>query len=167
MDPILDAKQAALIANNVNVNTATIGTIKSFITGRRTFLLGLLAAATPAFSVTGTNNFTVTSNLLVITGVGSVAIQNISVNSQQMGGARQESTAIRAEAFVEEASRWTPSESVAVANGAPSAAECSWSTTTPTCARTSPAYSRRTMRSTPRPTARKRSARSRHFAPIS
>jgi len=43
MDPILDVKQAALLANNVNVNPTFVATIKSYVSGRRAFLLTLLA----------------------------------------------------------------------------------------------------------------------------
>src|ERR1043166_4001402 len=82
MDPILDAKQAALLANNINVDPAIVaGTIKPYISGRRTFLLGLLGPATPAFNINGTtNNFSVSNNLLIISGVASVAIKDIAVN---------------------------------------------------------------------------------------
>ena len=87
MDPILDAKAAALVANNINVDlTASAGvqTIKNYILGRRNYLLASpLANVVGNFftaSVNGSTNFTTNINFAVITGTAPVGAKDIYIN---------------------------------------------------------------------------------------
>jgi hypothetical protein len=84
MDPILDAKAAAMAANNVNYTPATVSTIKSFVTGRRSYLVGTpLAGVTASFftAVVGAQtNIAVSSNLVTITGTAPVGARDIYIN---------------------------------------------------------------------------------------
>lgn len=80
LDPILDAKQAALRANNVTVDSGTLGTIKSYIAARRQFLLDQLAANSAPFAVSGNATFSTSNNLVVLTGTAPFEVNTINVN---------------------------------------------------------------------------------------
>ena len=80
MDPILDAKAAAMGANNINYDAGVVGTIKSFVTGRRAYIAGRLTALTNAPFSTSITNVTISSNYVVINGTAPVGIKTILIN---------------------------------------------------------------------------------------
>ena len=83
MDPILDAKAAAMAANNINYNPATISTIKSFITGRRAYIAQQLAAggiSNAPFTIRTPLTFSTPDNLVTVTGIANIRIKDILIN---------------------------------------------------------------------------------------
>ena len=80
LDPMLDAKHAALRANNVNADVSTVNTIKNYVAARRAFLVGELARVSPGFAVFGTNNFTVSNNLVVLSGGAPITVKNLAIS---------------------------------------------------------------------------------------
>jgi hypothetical protein len=80
MNPILDAKQAALVANRVNADNAFVNTIKTYTTQRRAFIQGELNKVSPPFSMSATNDITTSNNVLVLRGAAPIVIQDLYVN---------------------------------------------------------------------------------------
>jgi hypothetical protein len=79
--PILDAKAAAFAANNVNVDPATVSTIKTYLNDRRNYLLGVINSTTATnFTVRGTNYLATNNNMIVFTGTAPVQVDYILVN---------------------------------------------------------------------------------------
>jgi regulation of enolase protein 1 (concanavalin A-like superfamily) len=76
MNPLLDAKYAALVANGVPVSDSS--SIKSFVTQRRAYLVSQLATVASSFSVSST--VTVTGNSAVLTGTAPVTVNTILIN---------------------------------------------------------------------------------------
>ncbi len=73
MDPILDAKAAAFLQNNVNVDPGQVTVIKNFVRDRRAYLSGRLTTLTnAAFTATAS---TPSGNLNTISVSGSAGIQ--------------------------------------------------------------------------------------------
>ncbi|HTD85141.1 MAG TPA: lamin tail domain-containing protein, partial [Candidatus Binatia bacterium] len=80
MDPILDAKAAALRDNNVNFDPAQVTVIKNFISGRRTYLAGRLTALTnAAFSATASAP-SANANTVTLSGSAAIQVYEIRVN---------------------------------------------------------------------------------------
>ncbi len=81
LDPILNDKHAALVANNVNVNSGTVDTIKAYARDRRANLVTQIAAATGApFAVNTPTYFETNDNLITIGGTAPVKIKTIQIN---------------------------------------------------------------------------------------
>ena len=78
LDPILDAKAAALAANNVTYDASYISTVKSFVTARRAYIASQIPTAT--FQITSGNPMTVANNLVTLTGNAPVQVKTILVN---------------------------------------------------------------------------------------
>ena len=95
LDPFLDGRTAALLANNVNIDLDAVAAIKNYITDRRAFLQSQLATVTVPFVVDGPDFFSTTNNLLILTGTAPVAVKTISLN-----GAAYPLTWISATSFV-------------------------------------------------------------------
>ncbi len=82
MDPILDAKAAALTANNVNFDPGFVTTIKTYVGARRTYILTQLATVDSPFSVTTTNYLLATNNFVTYTGRAPVSAATVRVNGR-------------------------------------------------------------------------------------
>jgi len=77
LDPRIDARAAAFRANNVTYDPNTIATVKSYISGRRSFIAGQIPSA--AFGVTATS-FVSSSNIVTITGTAPVDVKFIEID---------------------------------------------------------------------------------------
>ncbi len=84
MDPILDAKAAALTANNVNFNPASVTTIKNFIRDRRAYIAGLVAGnlSNAPFALRTPLTFTTNDSLVTVSGIANVRVKDIFINGQ-------------------------------------------------------------------------------------
>ena len=80
MNPVLDAKQAALVANRVNADNSVVNTIKSYAAARRNFLIGELNKVNAPLAVTGTNFISTSENSIVLRGSAPFTAQDIYVN---------------------------------------------------------------------------------------
>jgi hypothetical protein len=76
--PMLTAKYNALIANGIGAETITAMT--NWISQRRNFILGELAAVATNFSVSGSATFSTNRNLITISGTAPVGVKTITVN---------------------------------------------------------------------------------------
>ncbi len=81
LNPILDAKAAAFTMNNITYDAGQLNTIKSYITGRNSYIAGQIPRAD--FTVAGSEVFTNASNLVTLTGTAPVAAKFIGVNGQR------------------------------------------------------------------------------------
>jgi hypothetical protein len=80
LDPFIDARTAALAANNVNFDPAAVAAIKTYIADRRAYLQSQLAFVTTPFNVHGSLAFTTNNNLIIIVGTAPVEVKEITVN---------------------------------------------------------------------------------------
>jgi hypothetical protein len=80
LDPHIDVRANALLANNVNIDPAAVAAIKSYIGNRRTFIQGQLATVAAPFVVFGPTNFSTADNLVFITGSAPVNVKDILLN---------------------------------------------------------------------------------------
>ncbi|HKS38499.1 MAG TPA: lamin tail domain-containing protein [Verrucomicrobiae bacterium] len=80
VNPLMDAKYNALIANGVSVSDPTPG--KDYIAQRRSFLIGELAGVATTFTITsnGGNNFSTNRNYITLTGTAPVEVKTIKIN---------------------------------------------------------------------------------------
>jgi hypothetical protein len=80
VNPVIDARSAALLNNGIPVNSTE--TVKSWISDRRAFILGQLGTASASFAVTLNNgaSFTTNRNNLVLTGTAPVQVKTITIN---------------------------------------------------------------------------------------
>lgn len=83
-DPVIEAKYQSLVANGVQFcdGQALVAptAVKTWFSQRRTGLLGQLAAVAAPFALSGTNSFTVSSNLVTLSGTAPVTVQRIEIN---------------------------------------------------------------------------------------
>jgi hypothetical protein len=83
-EAVMDAKYSALVANGITLcdgQPLTAPTaVKTWFSQRRTYLVSQLSNVAAPFTITGTNNFTVSSNLVILTGTAPIAIKTIEVN---------------------------------------------------------------------------------------
>ena len=81
LSPVLFAKQAALLANNVNVDVSVVpNTILTFAAARRTFLLGQMNNITNSFNVAGLLTFSTNASLINIGGYAPIQGRDIYIN---------------------------------------------------------------------------------------
>ncbi len=80
LNPVLDARTAALRANGVNVPDNA--PIKSYAATRRGHLQGLLNGVAATFAITSNNgnNFSTNKNFITITGTAPISVKTIEVN---------------------------------------------------------------------------------------
>jgi hypothetical protein len=78
LDAVLDSKYAAFQANGISL--ASPAAIKTWITGRRNFLLTQLNAVSNVFNVTGNTFITTDRNLITLSGTAPVTVHTITVN---------------------------------------------------------------------------------------
>ena len=80
LDPFIDSRAAALVANNVNIDPAAVTAIKTYIGDRRAYLLSQLAFVTTPFNVHGSLSFSTNNNLIIVVGTAPVEVKDITVN---------------------------------------------------------------------------------------
>ena len=80
LDPILDAKAAAMAANNINYDPNQLQTIKSYTGARNSYLRSQLTPAAANFTRAGSSVINATSNLVTFTGTAPYTVQTIRVN---------------------------------------------------------------------------------------
>ncbi|MGC8744119.1 MAG: lamin tail domain-containing protein, partial [Verrucomicrobiia bacterium] len=81
LDPIIDAKAAAMAANNINYDPSTVSTIKSYISARRNYLLSQIPTA--PFAISLTNFYTTNNNYLPLRGTAPVYVKSIKINGYE------------------------------------------------------------------------------------
>jgi hypothetical protein len=83
-EAVMDAKYNALVANGITFcdgqALAAPTAVKTWFSQRRGYLVSQLATVAAPFTVNGTNNFTVTSNLVTLGGTAPITIKTIEVN---------------------------------------------------------------------------------------
>ena len=80
LDPFIDARVAALVTNNINIDLAAVASIKTFIGDRQAFLLNQLATVAVPFALNGPMDFSTADNLVFLTGTAPVGVKTIRVN---------------------------------------------------------------------------------------
>ena len=80
LDPFIDTRVAALTTNNVNIDLTAVEAIKTYISDRRSFVQGQLAAVDAPFAVDVPLAFSTVNNLLVISGSAPVRVKWITIN---------------------------------------------------------------------------------------
>jgi hypothetical protein len=80
LDPFIDARVAALTANNVDIDLNAVASIKSYIADRRVFLLDQLATVAAPFAIDGPPTFSTANNLVVLTGTAPVGVKDMALN---------------------------------------------------------------------------------------
>jgi lamin tail-like protein/Big-like domain-containing protein/CotH protein len=80
MDPILDAKAAALRDNNINFTASSVTTIKNFVRDRRNYLAGRLTALTNAAFSANVSAPSANVNTVTISGGAPIQVYEIRVN---------------------------------------------------------------------------------------
>ena len=80
VEPVMRAKYAALLANGISCSPPD--PVLSWIAQRRDYIVQQLAAVTSGFAIAsnGGNNFSVTNNLLTLTGTAPIGVTTIEVN---------------------------------------------------------------------------------------
>jgi hypothetical protein len=79
-DPIMDAKAAAMTANNVSFTPSALTNVKNFIRDRRNYLIGQLTRVNPPFTARATGGSDPNDNLVLISGTAPVRIGDIYLN---------------------------------------------------------------------------------------
>jgi hypothetical protein len=83
-EAVMDAKYNSLVANGITLcdgQALTAPTaVKTWFSQRRAFLQTQLSNVAAPFTISSTNNLTVTSNLVTVTGTAPIAIKTIEVN---------------------------------------------------------------------------------------
>ena len=91
IDPVMDAKYAAFVANGVTQssggNLAPPNSVKSFIVNRRNYLAQQLANVAASFALTSNNatGFSTDQSLVMLTGTAPIRVQMIRVNGVARG----------------------------------------------------------------------------------
>ncbi len=80
LDPFLDARANALVANQVNIDLDAVAAIKTYVTQRRAFLQNQLASVNTVFALDGLASFSTTNDLLVLRGSAPIDVKQISLN---------------------------------------------------------------------------------------
>jgi hypothetical protein len=83
-DPVMDSKYRSLVANGVRYcdgkNLTNPDTVKTWFSQRRANLQGQLAGVASGFTVAKTGSFTVSSNLVTLSGTAPISIETLLVN---------------------------------------------------------------------------------------
>ena len=80
LNPFIDGRIATLLTNNVNIDPTHVTAIKTYISQRHGYLQGQLATVAATFAVDTLPDFSVTDNLLVVTGTAPVQVKSIALN---------------------------------------------------------------------------------------
>lgn len=80
LDPFIDGHQAALLANNIDIDVAAVTSIKAYIGARRAFIQSQLATVQAPFAIVGQTSLTTDQNLVLITGTAPIEVKFINLN---------------------------------------------------------------------------------------
>lgn len=80
LDPFIDVRVNALLANNIDIDLAEVAATKTYIADRRAYLLSQLATVDVPFALDVPSYFEADTNLLVMTGTAPVGVKTILVN---------------------------------------------------------------------------------------
>ncbi len=80
LDPHIDVRVHALTNNNVNIDLDAVAAIKTYIAGRRAFLLSQLGTVQTPFAVDGPPAFSTEENLYLLHGTAPVNVKTITLN---------------------------------------------------------------------------------------
>ena len=80
LDPFIDARVNALLANNINIDLDAVARIKNYITDRRAYLVSQLATVAVPLAVDGATSFSTPTNLYTLTGTAPVGVKTITLN---------------------------------------------------------------------------------------
>ncbi len=83
LDPFIDGHQAALLANNVDIDVNAVTSIKAYIGARRTFIESQLATVQAPFAILGETTFSTNKNLVVLTGTAPIEVKFINLNGER------------------------------------------------------------------------------------
>ena len=82
LDPFMDERVGALVANNVDTDLDAVARIKTYVGERRAYIQSQLAAVSVPFTVNGPTNYSTAENLLTLVGTAPVAVKTITLNGQ-------------------------------------------------------------------------------------
>ncbi len=88
-EAVMDAKYASLVANGITLcdgqNLAAPTAVKTWFSQRRTFLVSQLNGVAAGFGITNNagNDFTVSTNLITLSGTASIGVKGIRVNGAE------------------------------------------------------------------------------------
>ncbi len=80
LDPFMDARVTALLANNIDIDLNAVANIKTYVGARRAFLQSQLATVAAPFAVDGSSSYSTTNNLVILTGTAPVSAKTITLN---------------------------------------------------------------------------------------
>jgi len=81
VEPVIDARQAALVASGVNVPEANVTTLKNWIRDARNSIVTQVAAEDATnLALTVTNNITTSNNLVTLSGLAPVDMATLRIN---------------------------------------------------------------------------------------
>ncbi len=80
LDPFIDSRANALLANNIDIDLSAVANIKAYINDRRAYLQSQLAAVDMPFAVDAPSFFETETNYLVLTGTAPVGVKTITLN---------------------------------------------------------------------------------------
>jgi hypothetical protein len=80
INPILDAKLAAMRANNIANDPNVVTTIKNFVVNARSALQSQLNTVAAPFAINGSTSITTSNNLIVLTGTAPVKVKDLVLN---------------------------------------------------------------------------------------
>lgn len=80
LDPFIDARVTALLANNINIDLAEVANTKTYIADRRAYLQSQLATVDVPFAVDVPPYFEADTNLIILTGTAPVSVKTILMN---------------------------------------------------------------------------------------
>ena len=84
VEPVIDARQAALVAGGVSVSVTNVNELKAWIRAARVGISNVVAQEEATnFAVNGPSQFTVSNNLVVITGVAPFEMKSLTVNGTE------------------------------------------------------------------------------------
>ena len=84
VNPVIDARQAALTANGVNVPAGNVTTLKNWIRDARVGISNTVAQRDATnFVLTVTNNITTSNNFVTITGLAPVEMKSLWLNGEE------------------------------------------------------------------------------------
>ncbi len=80
LDPFIDARVNALLANNIDIDLNAVASIKAYINNRQSFLQNELATVDVPFAIDAPSFFETETNFLILTGTAPVGVKTITLN---------------------------------------------------------------------------------------
>lgn len=80
LDPFIDARVEALLANDIDIDLDAVANIKAYIGARQAYLQTQLQTVAAPFAVDGPAAFSTTNNLIILTGTAPVSVKTVQLN---------------------------------------------------------------------------------------